>query len=62
MRQTLRLRPEENALIRAAAEDDSLSINSWAVRILLKAARAQLAAASTTTTTKPKPRKRVKIG
>jgi uncharacterized protein (DUF1778 family) len=57
MRQTLRLSPEQNQLLRDASEEEGLSINSWAIRILVKAARAQL-----TTTTKLKTRKRVKIG
>jgi predicted HicB family RNase H-like nuclease len=55
MRQTLRLSPEQNQLIRAAAEEEGLSINTWAIRILVKAAKAH-------TTIKPKPRKRVKLG
>jgi uncharacterized protein (DUF1778 family) len=55
LRQTLRLSPEQNQLLRAAAEDEGLSINTWAVRILVRAAKTHI-------TTKPKPRKRVKIG
>jgi predicted HicB family RNase H-like nuclease len=55
IRQTLRLSPEQNQLIRAVAEAEGLSINTWAVRLLMRAAKAH-------PHTKPKPRKRVKLG
>jgi ribosome-binding protein aMBF1 (putative translation factor) len=54
IRQTLRLNPDHNELIRKAAEADGLSINNWAVRILVKTAKKQVAAIE------PAPRKRVK--
>jgi uncharacterized protein (DUF1778 family) len=56
LRQTLRLSPEQNQLLRAAAGAEGLSINTWAIRILVKTAKARIAS------TKPAPRKRVKIG
>jgi uncharacterized protein (DUF1778 family) len=57
LRQTLRLNPEQNILLRNAAEADGLSINTWAVRILVRVARRQLAALPQPS---PTPRKRVK--
>ena len=56
IRQTLRLNPEQNDLLRRAAEADGLSINTWAVRILVVAAKKQIAALLPP----PTPRKRVK--
>jgi uncharacterized protein (DUF1778 family) len=51
--QTLRLSPEQNTLIRAAAREENRSINAWAVRLLVRAAKAH-------PINKQKPRKRVK--
>jgi uncharacterized protein (DUF1778 family) len=51
LRQSIRFSPEENDLIRAASQIERLSINTWAVRILVKEA-AKIVVAST-----PKPRK-----
>ena len=61
LKQTLRLDPEENRLIRMAAELDRLSINTWAIRVLMVAATKQIAVAAKSQP-KPTPRKRVKLG
>lgn len=59
LRQTFRFTPEQNQLIREASKIENLSINNWAVRILVKQATKTVLAA---TPIKPAPRKRVKLG
>ena len=46
--QSLRFNGEENKLIREAAEADGRSINAWGTRILITAAKKQIAASTST--------------
>jgi len=45
---SVRLAVDENKLLRKAAQLEGMSVNLWATRILLTAAREQIAAAANT--------------
>ena len=57
LKQTLRLTPEQNKVIREASKLEGLSINNWAVRILVRFAERRVAIVPPLS---QQPRKRVK--